>query len=136
MTFLPRTRHSAGGGSSSSSTMAAGRRADAASSPSAVTGFGGGGGPYGVSRVSTTSNGPGYVSGRRKSRYPQPLRMVLQNMEGERTFRGEWAKGNPIIVEGVGGRLRERWTPEHLSTLHGHLEVRLITRGRTKKAHS
>ena len=39
--------------------------------------------------------------------------------DDEATFLEAWRKGEPVIVEGVGSKLRRRWTPDAFSALHG-----------------
>ena len=52
--------------------------------------------------------------------------MRIEDNHDEARFLATWALGEPIIVEGVGERLRERWSPDALSALHGDLEVPLV----------
>ena len=54
------------------------------------------------------------------------MRLRLDDADDEKAFLSVWSVGQPVIAEGVGERLRERWTPDHLSSLHGELEVPLI----------
>ena len=61
-----------------------------------------------------------------KDLHARPLRMRIEDNHDEARFLATWALGEPIIVEGVGERLRERWSPDALSTLHGDLEVPLV----------
>ena len=65
-------------------------------------------------------------SRRAQARHPQPLRLRLDGAHDEERFLAIWSKGEPIVGEGVGERLHEKWTPDHLSSLLGEWQVPLI----------
>lgn len=47
-------------------------------------------------------------------------------MRKQEHFLALWARGTPIIAEGVGSRFHQKWTPDHFSSLHGDLPVPLV----------
>ena len=70
--------------------------------------------------------GTGGTRGHPMDRHACPLRLRLKDGHDEARFLAVWALGEPIVVEGCGERLRERWTPDALAAQHGDHEVPLV----------
>jgi hypothetical protein len=49
-----------------------------------------------------------------------------------RRFQEAWRRGEPLVISGVGARLREDWSPAAFERLHGGMRVGLVAMGDTE----